>query len=130
MTVRDNASASNKSEPPRVEFRWGRFAFKAVVKQIRQRFTLFLKDGTPVRTTVEVSFQQVEDELDFPMQNPTSGGGPPMKTHVVGAGERLDWIAASVYGDATRWRLIADANGITHPLRLREGMELVIPPLE
>jgi hypothetical protein len=121
---------SNKSEPPDVEFRWGRFSFRAVITNITQRFTLFLQDGTPVRTTVEVSFQQKEDPEDYPQQNPTSGGGPPLKTHIVQAGERLDWIAAQAYGDASQWRLIADANDIVHPLRLREGQQLVLPPIE
>ena len=53
-----------------------------------------------------------------------------MKIHVVQAGERLDWIAAKVYDDPTHWRLIARENRLTHPLRLREGQPLVIPPLE
>ena len=121
---------NNKSEPPRVEFRWGQFSFRAIITQVSQKFSLFLQDGTPVRTTVDVSFQQVEDEEDQPPQNPTSGGGPPLKVHTVQAGERLDWIAFKAYGDSTYWRLIAHENGLFHPLRLREGHQLVIPPLE
>lgn len=121
---------NDKSEPPHVAFHWGKFYFRAVITSLSQRFTLFLRDGTPVRTTVDVTFQQVEDPEDFAGQNPTSGGGPPLKTHVVQAGERLDWIAAQAYGDASHWRLIAAANHLTHPLRLREGQQLVIPPLE
>lgn len=121
---------NNKSEPPRVEFRWGMFSFRAIITQISQRFTLFLPNGTPVRTTVDVSFQQVEDEEDQPRQNPTSGGGPPMRVHTVQPGERLDWIAFKAYGDSTYWRLIADQNGLTNPHRLQEGRQLVIPPLE
>lgn len=121
---------NNKSEPPRVQFTWGKFSFKAVITNISQTFTLFNKEGIPLRTTVDVSFQQVDDEQAYPRQNPTSGGGPPMKTHVVEAGERLDWIAAQVYGDPMHWRLIARENRLIHPLRLREGQQLVIPPLD
>jgi hypothetical protein len=121
---------SNKSEPPDVEFRWGRFSFRAVITNISQKFTLFLKEGTPVRTTVDVTFQQKEDPEDHAGQNPTSGGGPPLKLHTVQAGERLDWIAAMAYGEASHWRLIARANNLDHPLRLHEGQQLVIPPLE
>jgi hypothetical protein len=131
MVTRDMLNQrNNKSEPPRVEFRWGRFSFRAIITQITQRFTLFLPEGTPVRTTVDVSFQQVEDEEDQPGQNPTSGGGPPLKVHTVQAGERLDWIAFKAYGDSTYWRLIADANDLVYPQRLQEGYQLVIPPLE
>lgn len=121
---------SNKSEPPDVEFRWGRFSFRAVIVNLSQKFTLFSQSGTPLRTVVDVTFQQVEDPENYPQQNPTSGAGPPLKTHIVQAGDRLDWIAHQVYGDATHWRLIADANGLSHPLRLKPGRQLVIPPLE
>ena len=39
-------------------------------------------------------------------------------------------IAYAAYGDPTRWRLIAEANGIDDPLRLRRGTPLTIPRLE
>jgi nucleoid-associated protein YgaU len=39
----------------------------------------------------------------------------------------LQSIAYQAYGDATRWRPIAEANGIDNPLRLRRGSELTIP---
>lgn len=121
---------NEKSEPPRVAFHWGKFFFRAVITSLSQKFTLFLEDGTPVRTTVDVSFQQVEDEEDHAGQNPTSGGGPALRTHTVRDGERLDWIAAKAYGDASLWRVIARANDLTHPLRIRSGQQIVIPPLE
>lgn len=121
---------NNKSEPPHVAFTWGTFSFEAVITSLSQKFTLFSKEGMPLRTTVDISFQQVDDKHDHPSQNPTSGGGPLLKTHVVQAQDRLDLIAAKVYGDATQWRLIARANRLEHPERLREGRRLIIPPLE
>ncbi len=121
---------NNKSEPPHVAFVWGAFRFEAVITSLSQKFTLFLEDGTPVRTTVDISLQQVEDKNNHHAQNPTSGGGPPLRIHVVQAKDRLDLIAAQVYEDSTQWRLIARANGVVHPLRLREGQRLIIPPLE
>ncbi len=121
---------SNKSEPPHVSFIWGTFTFEAVITSLSQKFTLFLENGQPVRTTVDITFQQVEDKQAHHAQNPTSGGGPPLKIHIVQAQDRLDLIAAKVYGDATQWRLIAQENRLAHPLRLREGQRLIIPPLE
>lgn len=120
---------NDKSEPPHVAFYWGKFYFEAVITSLSQKFTLFLHDGTPVRTTVDVTFQQVVDKQEHHGQNPTSGGGPAMRTYVVQASERLDLIAFKVYEDPAQWRLIAHANGILNPLRLREGQQLVIPPL-
>jgi nucleoid-associated protein YgaU len=121
---------NNKSEPPQVAFEWGQFKFEAVITNISQKFTLFDKDGVPLRTTVDVTFQQVKDDQNHHGQNPTSGGGPPIRTHVVQAGERLDLIAAKAYGDPSYWRLIAQRNKLAHPQRLREGQLLVIPALE
>jgi nucleoid-associated protein YgaU len=119
-----------KGEPPHVIFRWGRFEFEAVITQMTQKLTLFLKDGTPVRTTVEISLQQVLDESAYDKQNPTSGGGITPKTRVVYAGDRLDLIAWQEYGDSTQWRGIAAANGLVDPLHLRPGQTIVVPPLE
>jgi nucleoid-associated protein YgaU len=130
LTSNDKLKKNNKSEPPQVEFLWGQFAFSAVIVNLSQKFTLFLANGIPVRTTVDITFQQIGDEADYENQNPTSGGGGPAQTYIVQAGERLDLIAAKVYDDPTQWRLIAQENGITHPLRLRQGQPIVIPPLD
>lgn len=131
MVSKDKKNAcTNKSEPPHVEFQWGKFQFKAVINSISQKFTLFDKEGVPLRATVDVTFQQVEDPENHSKQNPTSGGGPPMKIHIVQTGERLDLIAYKAYGDATQWRLIAQANSLRHPMHLRDGQQLLIPPME
>ncbi len=121
---------TGKSEPPHCIFQWGRFEFEAVITKMDEKFTLFLKDGTPVRTVVNISLQQVVDEEAHAKQNPTSGGGTAPRTRILYAGDRLDLIAWEEYGDATRWRRIAEANGITDPLRLRPGQIIMIPPLE
>ena len=121
---------TGKSQPPIVTFRWGRFEFQAVITSLTQKMTLFLKDGTPVRTTVDIDLQQIADPAAYARQNPTSGGGVAPKTRTVHAGDRLDLIAWEEYGDATRWRLIAEANDITDPLHLPSGQVLAIPPIK
>ncbi len=130
MVTEDRRRGNNKSEPPHVAFQWGKFRFEAIITNLSQKFTLFNKDGVPLRTTVDVSFQQVTDSQNHHRQNPTSGGGPPLKVHIVQGGERLDLIATKVYGDPTLWRRIAQENHLTHPLRLREGQTLVIPAID
>ena len=113
--------------PPAVAFEWGVFCFRAVITNMTQKFTLFKKDGTPVRAKVDVTFTQHEDEKDYAHQNPTSGGGPVERVWSVVRGDRLDTIAAAVYGDATKWRRIAEHNGIVNPLALPSGRRLTIP---
>ena len=53
-----------------------------------------------------------------------------MRVHTVTDGDSLQSIAYKNYGDATRWRTLAEANGIDNPLTLRRGHELTIPRLE
>jgi predicted Zn-dependent protease len=121
-------STSKTGRPPRVSFRWGdSWSFKAVITQISQHFTLFLSDGTPVRATLDVSFTQVEQQGTYPAQNPTSTAEA-QKVHRVGPGETIDSIAFQEYGDANKWRVIADFNDLDNPMRLQPGDQLAIPP--
>lgn len=120
---------SKGGRPPYVVFAWGKaWGFKAVITSITQRFTLFKPDGTPLRATLDVTFQQVHDEGTFPTQNPTSVAEV-QKVRVVHPGETIDAIAFDEYGDANRWKMIADHNDLDDPLRLRPGQRLAIPPL-
>jgi len=119
---------TGKGEPPKVVFTWGKiWAFDAVIESISQRFTLFKADGTPVRSTVDLTLKQIQDELKFAGTNPTSGGGEAQRVHIVEAGDRLDWIAYQEYRDSTKWRLIAKANDLMRPRQLRPGQRLIIP---
>ena len=121
---------TGKSEPPHCLFIWGAFEFESVITRMSEQLSLFLKDGTPVRSTIDISLQQVIDTEQQGRQNPTSGGGIAPTTRRLYAGDRLDLIAWEAYGDSTKWRLIAEANGIHDPLRLRPGETIIIPPLE
>ena len=119
---------SNKSRPPIVRFQWGKaWSYDAVITKMSQKFTLFLADGTPVRATVDVTFQQVKDERQLGMQNPTSSGSGGTRVWTVQEGDTLSWIAYRQYGDSTQWRRIADANRLTQVRRLRPGTALEVP---
>ncbi|MEZ4728404.1 MAG: LysM peptidoglycan-binding domain-containing protein [Caldilineaceae bacterium] len=105
----------------------GKLYFVAYITQMTQKFTLFAHDGTPVRAEVDVTFTQYVDLDDYPEQNPTSGGGPIDRIWQVRAGDRIDTIAAQVYGSATKWQLIANYNQLNDPTALRPGQQLLIP---
>ena len=45
-------------------------------------------------------------------------------------GDSLPSIAFRSYGDPTRWRAIAEANGIDDPLALRRGHVLGVPQVD
>ena len=59
----------------------------------------------------------------------TTGTGQP-STYTVEANDTLRSIAEDVYGDAEKWRLIAEANDLDGSSQLQIGQELVIPPNE
>ena len=126
-SVKVQGSSSDKKSPPEVAFEWGVFKFEAYITNMTQTFTLFKKDGTPVRAKVNVTFSQYTDKNNYPKQNPTSGGGDIERAWRVVSGDRLDAIAYEVYGDSANWRLIAERNKIRDPLALRPGQTLLIP---
>ena len=125
--TQESRRQNEKIEPPQVAFEWGVFRFVSYITNMTQKFTLFKNDGTPVRAQVDVTFTQYTDLDDYPRQNPTSGGGPIERIWRVVAGDRLDLIAAEVYRDAQKWRLIAEQNQLSNPLAIRPGMQLRIP---
>ncbi len=121
---------SKSGRPPQVLFQWGHaFGFIAVITSITQKFLLFKDDGTPVRATLDVAFQQVVESGLRPPQNPTSGGVGGSREWTVKDGDSLALIAYAEYGDSNAWRPIADVNRLTQVRRLRPGTVLEIPGL-
>jgi LysM repeat protein len=119
---------SNNVRPPTVTFHWGQLrTFTAVVTSLNVTFTYFSSSGVPLRAKANLQLQQYKPDNVFGPQNPTSGTPRPHRVHRVQPGETLDRIAAHHYGDSTRWRLLADANGISDPLAVRPGSVLAVP---
>lgn len=128
------ADGKNSGRPPKIEFGWGSTTtFKAVCTQLSVNFTLFESNGAPIRAEATMTLLQVEKPTrrgsgsrNQP-QNPTTRGIAGIRSHVVVDGDSLQTVAHRAYGDATRWRTIAEANGIDDPMALRRGMVLSIP---
>jgi nucleoid-associated protein YgaU len=118
------------ARPPWVIFQWGTLpSFKAVIEQLSLRFTYFSSTGMPLRAKADLRLKQWSDEEVKPLPNPTSHASSMHSVHTLMTGETLDRIAARYYRDPTRWRLIADANGIVDPLALPVGSPIFIPDL-
>lgn len=122
-------ASRNNGRPPWVKFMWGTqiHTFKAIIKSMEVSFTYFSSEGLPLRANVEMSLEQFEPDENWGRQNPTSGTPNPNRTHQVRVGDTLDRVAAKYYGDSTKWRSIANVNGITDPLMIRPGQLLAIP---
>ncbi|WP_370941811.1 LysM peptidoglycan-binding domain-containing protein [Amycolatopsis sp. cg5] len=119
-------------------FLFGRMQFRCVLVEASQRFTLFFRDGTPVRSTMTVRLQEyVEAQIEIkqgvffgsPTVSAVVGAAVSGRStvHMTVAGDTLSGLAAAYLGDAGRWRQIAEANRIEDPAHLPPGRSLVIP---
>lgn len=114
--------------PPALQFVWGTFRFPCIIRKMVTRFLMFLSDGTPVRAVSHILFQEYwKDEMRVEEDT-----GPQFEeeTHVTSEGESLPDIAQQYYGDSSKWRLIAQYNGIQNPIHLESGITLKIPKLQ
>lgn len=117
-------------QPPRCVLFWGgkRF-FRGVVTDLKQKLTMFLPDGTPVRATIDCTFTQTDTTREPVLRNELQSADV-AKTVVVRVADSLPAIAAAEYNDPGMWRVIARANGITNPRIVAPGTVLILPPLQ
>ena len=126
---------NNGKRPPIVELSWGQaqsnvgFPFKCVLESLKQQFTLFNSDGMPVRAKVSVSFKEYELPKEEQQREPRRSSYP-AQTYTVREGETLSGIAAAVWNDPSKWRVLADANEISNPRVLEPGQALIVPAIK
>ncbi|MDA8236658.1 MAG: peptidase M23 [Chloroflexi bacterium] len=115
--------------PPVLGFEWGSNQIladlKFFLKTVNAKYVLFKPDGTPVRASATLSFEEVPE--DQPRQNPSSGARASRRSHVLDAGDSLHAVAYREYGDATLWRGVAAFNAIDDPLRVAAGTRILVP---
>ncbi len=111
--------------PPVLLFAMGPFNFQCVLVDAGQRFTMFARDGTPVRSILSAKFQefvrvavQIQSGLFI---------GPPTLVNIA-KGQTLSSLAAGALGDPARWRDIAQFNNIDDPFNVPAGQTILIPP--
>jgi hypothetical protein len=126
------AMHGNGTAPKFIEFSWGSVKLpKAAPVSISIRYALFRPNGEPVRAFVDLELAQAEPSSPAgKAQNPTTRAITGLRAITVHDGDSLPSIAYQAYGDATRWRVIAQANGIDNPMHLRRGTALTIPRLD
>lgn len=124
-----------RTVPPLV-FRWGGLKlgassdFPCALSSVQVGYQMFDPSGRPIRAECQLSLTEIPNEPG--PTNPSSGALRAHRSHVVTRSDSLPLIAQRVYGDAGRWRLIAETNRIVDPFALVPGSELVLPerPLE
>lgn len=115
----------DEEKPPVCLVSWGAaFPFRGVVTNLTQKFTLFTSSGVPLRANLTVSFREY-----LPPEDDKRETDPVFTTRIIKGGDTLSSIAAEIYRDPTRWRIIAEENSIDDPRRLNIGQMLSIPKL-
>jgi len=131
--------------PPVLVFSMGPFQMQCVLVDAGQRYTMFRRDGTPVRATLSVRFQEFV-RIDVEVRRGLFFGSPTLSAvgnaafraardlvtgsstvHITVAGDTLSGLAAAYLGDPALWRDIAGANDLDDPFDLPPGRPLVIP---
>lgn len=115
--------------PPTVRFNWGTLGFRAVIEKLSRKVTMFHPDGTPARATISVSFKEYRP-LTEQLRNPRHESADKTKRRVVVGRERLWFIAAREYDDASEWKRVADANDLDDPREIEPGDWLLLPPID
>jgi nucleoid-associated protein YgaU len=130
MEVPSSATpGSPTAAPPFLTFVWGPFpGFKAACTSLTVTYKLFKPNGDPLRAEVKLQLKQAEQAIAG--QNPTTRATAGFGVHTVRDGDTLPSISYQAYGDATKWRVIAEANGVDNPFHLRRGAALSVPRLD
>jgi len=119
----------DEHKPRYLRVRWGPLDFRGVMKSASASFTLFDREGQPVRAKINAAFEEVvEDKERVNKDRPSS---PDLhRVWRVREEEHLDAIAFEAYGDATLWRALAETNELENPRALVPGQMLQLPPKE
>ena len=120
------------ARPPLLTLQWGDpargFLMQGTLSSVTITYLRFDNIGNPIRAQVRCGFTEAPSSLLSMLTNPTSGGVPGRRSHVMRQGESLAGVATETYGRPGAWRDIADSNGIDDPFRVRPGRSVMLPP--
>lgn len=94
--------------------------FQCIVENVTQKFTLFSPLGIPLRATLTVRLREYQTLTELAEALTES-------VTLVAEGQTLEQIASREFNDPSKWRQIAERNGIDDPLDLSAGLSLELP---
>lgn len=115
-------------EPNYLTIMWGLLVFDCRLSSVDINYTLFARDGMPLRADLNAVFlADTGVKKKTALENKKS----PDLTHVrvVKEGDTLPLLAKRMYGDASYYLQVAKVNGLNNFRRLRPGERLVFPPV-
>jgi LysM repeat protein len=107
---------------------WGTFYMYGVMKSADVKYSLFDREGNPLRAKVTATFSEnVSDVARERMERNSS----PDLTHIriVEAGDTLPLMANRIYNDPSYYLQVAKVNNLKNFRKLIPGQKLIFPPL-
>lgn len=105
-----------------------RTEFRCVVTSVKQDFSFFSPQGTPLRAVLTLKLEEYV-ALDRQIQQLNLQSSDHTRSHVLEDGESLALVSWQLLHDARAWRHLATANAIDDPRRVLPGLVLTVPPL-
>lgn len=116
-------------EPNYLVVSWGSLVFKSKLTTLNISYSLFKKDGTPLRAKATVKF---EEATDANLLAKEANNKSPDLTHliIIKEGDTLPIICNDVYGDPSYYIEVAKFNNIVNFRNLVPGSKLYLPPIK
>ena len=108
---------------------WGNLSIDCVLISADIKYTLFNKEGKPLRATISATFSEAKaDEVRVREE----GKNSPDLTHirVVQEGDTLPLMTYRIYGDSKYYMQVAKANQLKDFRKLYAGQEIFFPPID
>lgn len=108
---------------------WGELSFACVLKSLDIKYTLFKRDGKPLRAKLNCTFAEAQSDKAREKEEKRSS---PDLTHLrtVLQGDTLPLMAYRIYGDSKYYMEIARVNKLKDFRKLTPGQQLVFPPID
>ena len=116
-------------EPKFLKIQWGDLIFKCRLTSVKISYTLFNRNGQPIRASLDTQFVgDVEESERVKQENKSS----PDLTHkrTVRAGDKLTLMTDEIYGSSSYYIKVAQINKLNNFRRLRTGKTLHFPPIQ
>lgn len=119
------------SKLPDLMFQWGKpvvaFCYGVNIVECSVAYVRFNRAAEPTRAQVTLTLEEQPNLTASFLTNPTSGGLPGRRSHLVCEGDNVTNVATRNYGHPKYGRSLAAANGIDDPLRLKPGTRIYVP---
>lgn len=118
----------HEHQPSVVKVQWGPFLYYTRLSSMDIKYTLFNREGKPVRALVTLNFVTYETEKETEAK---AGKKSPDLTHYVEvkAGDSLPLMCERIYKNPLLYMQVAKVNGLTNFRSLKPGSRLYFPPL-